>query len=720
MPAPETSSKAYGSASLTPTDDVVAGSFGTWRITYTVGEIGMDDGSRLKIATNVSSDWGPPQFAAPEEDNYCSVTTSGKAEVKASYNESGYERPWRNTIDIDVFDGALGTGETITLTLGDRSQGSMGIQVQSFSENGFRFIPLVDAFETGEFVRLSDTLEFDIVGGPVEQLRAVVPSNATVGEEETVSVRAEDYWGNVATGYEGTVQVEAATDEPIRSTTGEASGGVAHVPIEILESGVHRVSVRDVDEPLETTTNPVVCSEERPDRVTYWGDIHGQSGETVGTGTIQEYFEFARDSAFLDFASHAGNDFQITDRFWTEVKETNREFHEPEEFVTFLCYEWSANTPNGGDHNVYFLEDEADIHRSSKWQVEKGVERSNGTRPVEDLYDQYEGRDDVMIIPHQGGRPATLDNVDPELTPFVEILSVWGVFEWFGQQAYERGYPVGFVAGSDDHTGRPGASYPTNEADWAFPIKGGMMAVQADGLSRESLWEAFQERRCYATTGARIHLDVSVDGARMGTEVSVEGVPVIDVNVSGTAPIQEIDLFRGSECVRTKTFDEGDSRVEFRWSGARSKTRHKVQDWSGGLSLDRGRIRKVEEFGFDHPEQGLTQTTSTHLRWDGSTAGNYQGIRVTFDAPIDATVSIATVPVSRTFAVGELDEKQVIDAGHLEKKLEIRPTGESSTRDVAVEFRDTEPSSGVNPYYVRVRQEDGEMAWSSPVFVTVE
>ena len=36
----------------------------------------------------------------------------------------------------------------------------------------------------------------------------------------------------------------------------------------------------------------------------YWGDLHGQSGETIGINNSREYFDFARDLAFLDVTSH--------------------------------------------------------------------------------------------------------------------------------------------------------------------------------------------------------------------------------------------------------------------------------------------------------------------------------------------------------------------------------------------------------------------------------
>jgi len=710
--------EAYGTATLEPTDEVVAGTYSTWTITYTVGEVGMDDGSTLKVAANMSSDWGRPQFDDPSADNFATVETSGDATVEARWDPDGYVRPLKNTITVDVFDGALAPGETVTLTLGETGEGCLGHQSQTFPEEGFELVVLVDAFESGEPVRLPEALTFDVVAGSATELRAFVPSNTDPGDEVSVRVRAEDYWGNTATGYDGTLRVEGdALDSPV--TTG-ASAGLATVDVE-LAAGIHRLQVVDTGRSdLSTTTNPVRCGHD-DERATYWGDIHGQSGETVGTGTIGRYFRYLRENAHLDFGSHAANDFQITDEFWETIQEQVRKHHDPGEFVTFLCYEWSPNTTVGGDHNVYFNGDEAEIHRSSSWQIAEGYDKHEGTYPVSELYATYEDRDDVLIIPHQGGRPAVLDALDPELTPFVEITSVWGIFEWFGQDALERGYEVGFVGGSDDHTGRPGASYPTNAADWSFPIKGPVMAAKADDLTRDSLWEAFVERRVYATTGARLFLDVSVGGTPMGGETSVEGPPAVDVTVNGTAPLDRIALFRGSEEVATHSFSEGEDLIEITWTGARSKNRHKVQDWSGALSLSTGRVESVEAVGFDHPTQGIERATDTVVRWDGATAGNYQGLRLRLDAPEDAQLRIATDPVTATVEPGSIDGDggRTFDAGPVDRRLSIRRTGASKTYDTARTLRDEDAPPGRHAYYVRVRQRDGEMAWSSPVFVDV-
>jgi hypothetical protein len=396
-------------------------------------------------------------------------------------------------------------------------------------------------------------------------MEAVVPSTVAPDDDVTVSVRVEDYWGNVATDFDGAIHVDSdvAGDHP---DTIDVEAGLGEATTTFEDAGVYRFSLTHEDRDLSAQTNPVVVGDH--DRRTYWGDIHGQSGETVGTGTIQEYFEYARDAAFLDFGSHAGNDFQITDSFWDEIQATIQAFDDPGEFTTFLCYEWSANTPIGGDHNVYFRDDEAEIHRSSRWQTEQGAAKMGGINHIEDLYDHYRGRDDVLIVPHQGGRPSMLRDFDPDLTPFVEITSVWGVFKWFGHRALDEGYPIGFVGGSDDHTGRPGVGHPDNLSK--HNERGGLMAARTDDLDRGSLWDAFTSKRVYATTGARILLDVTVDGAGMGETVESRS-PTVDVSVRGTAPVQRVDLFRESDLVATESFADDGDLLELTFSGAKGR-----------------------------------------------------------------------------------------------------------------------------------------------------
>ena len=96
-----------------------------------------------------------------------------------------------------------------------------------------------------------------------------------------------------------------------------------------------------------------------------WGDLHGQSGETIGLTTSRQYFDFARNKSFLDVTSHQANDFQVNNAFWKYLNQLTEEYHEDGRFVIFPGYEWSGNTAVGGDRNVFFRNEGRQIRRSS-------------------------------------------------------------------------------------------------------------------------------------------------------------------------------------------------------------------------------------------------------------------------------------------------------------------------------------------------------------------
>ncbi|ELY57029.1 DUF3604 domain-containing protein [Natronolimnohabitans innermongolicus] len=738
----------YGTVTISA-DEVTAGTYGTWTITYTVGQFGLDDGAKLKVSTNQTSDWGRPQFEDPRSANYCSVATDGDAIVEGRFDRRYQNpRPWNDNVIVDIYDGYLGEGETITITFGDTSGGSLGHRIQSFPEAAFNFLFQVDMQGTGDYLLL-EALDYEVVAGDPTALEARAPSDADPGESIDVGLRAVDYYGNTASEYEGRLEVSVTgageregdndggdgVDATVSSPV-DVDESVSSIPVAFDSPGIFRVTVTDPDRGWEATSNPVRCDPDARRRL-YWGDIHGQSGKTVGTGSIDEYFRFAREDALLDFSSHCANDFQVDEFYWREIKDAVERYHEPGEHVTLLANEWSANTVSGGDHNVYYRHTDEPLVASGSWQDGDGFRKHEGTYPIEALYDRYEGRDDVLIVPHQGGRPARLrdpdrDAIDADRTTLVEINSIWGVFEWFGQEAIERGYRVGFVCSSDDHTGRLGAARPTNhfEVDETaslqaadFNVSGGLMAASLSDLSRDELWDAMTERRVYGTTGERILLETALEDASMGESTTIDaGTTALSfgVEVHGTAPIARVNLFDGSERVDTTDLTDGEHLLEFTWSGARSKNRHKVQDASGGLSLSAGRIVDATAFGFDHPEQGLTGQTATTLEWDSTISGNYQGVRLALEAPEDAKVTYSVPFLSETVALGSLGDETIIDAGGVDRQLAIRRVGEATARDVTLEFDLSATDSGDHAYYVRVVQTDGEMAWSSPIYATLE
>jgi len=711
----------YGQATVEPGTPVVAGRWGTWTAIYTAGRYGVDDGAHVKVSLRTASDFGDIQTKDPSGPGYVSVSTTGQALVRARIDPHGHLRPFFRTVVISVFDGSLAEGDKLLVVFGDTSAGGPGVQAQSFIDEDFEFRVSVESFQTGIAVDVPGTARFRVVNAAPKRLVAVVPSRAGTGEKVVLRVKAEDAYGNPCYDYEGDVELscKGASELPDRLTITPADKGMACVSsIHFGAPGVYRITVRDPAGGLEAETNPIeVCSAE-PRRL-FWGDFHGQSGFSVGTGTIEQYFGFARDVGWMDFTAHNANDFQIESAHWEELKKACRRFHEPGRFVTFLGWEWSGTTPAGGDHNVYCLDDDMPLHRSSHWQVADKSDAGLDCYPVSELYRVLrEEGNQVMVVPHVGGRYANLDFHDPELEPVVEICSCHGRFEWLFEDAVRRGYRVGVVATGDDHTGRPGASYPVGDK---FGVRNGLTAVVTGSLTREAVWAALTSRRCYATTGERILLDFAVDGSPMGSEVSCRAHPVCEVRVVGTAPLYSVEIKRGLEVAYSHPVAprRDPSLLRVAWGGARGRGRNRRSPWTGGLRLLGGRITDVRGFGFDSPYQGVTRWDGGEVAWRSFTSGDVDGVWLRVDAGDDAAIEFETPAARFRAGVGEIRHGGFRwQAGGLEQHVLIETGPDRPTpREVGFTFTDTGPLPGVQPYYVRVMQQDTEMAWSSPVYV---
>src|SRR5204863_9687690 len=125
----------------------------------------------------------------------------------------------------------------------------------------------------------------------------------------------------------------------------------------------------------------------------------------------------------------------------------------------------------------------------------------------------------------------------------------WGVFEWMLWDAFDKGYVVGVMCNSDGHKGRPGAEGP---GAGQFGIANGLTCVLAEAKTRKAIWEALKNRRCYGTTGARIDLELEVEGRAMGSVI--ESAPAsarLMANVRGTGAIEMIEVFEGKKVIRT-------------------------------------------------------------------------------------------------------------------------------------------------------------------------
>src|SRR5262252_1333998 len=203
-----------GTAVLSPPGPFVAGSYQELIIVYTAGKFGIDDTGMLKISWRTTSDMSKPQFDQPAGANYTTVEASNGAKLDVWFDRLNI-RPWANTILIRVGRGYLREGDTITVRLGDRRQGSPGFRLQTNCEERVELRTSVDAFATYEFAELPEQPHFALVSGPAARWNAIWPSLVAAGEPFRLALVAEDVWGNPTDDAD-----ERLTLEPSRPVRG--------------------------------------------------------------------------------------------------------------------------------------------------------------------------------------------------------------------------------------------------------------------------------------------------------------------------------------------------------------------------------------------------------------------------------------------------------------------------------------------------------------------
>lgn len=343
-------------------------------------------------------------------------------------------------------------------------------------------------------------------------------------------------------------------------------------------------------EPLPGASCPIF-----PPMRTFWGDLHVHTNLSLCkpevSGSIEENCLAARDGAKLDFLALTDHAEHVEESTWKHAMALAGRFEEAGRFVLLPAYEWSSAMY--GNRNVYY----------------------RGTGPLLDcvaydtatpeglwraLRERVGPRGAITVPHHPAARAHLMDwgHYDPEFDRLVEICQRRGQQErldeppapgmlaqvgWDPARSLEpgatvhdalmRGYRLGFVGGADAHGEWAGSSCLT--------------AVRAARLARDDVFDALYERRCYATTGARIELDFHANGWPMGSVVprnrfglSAEYPIELTVRVRGTDRIDRVEFLANGWTVHVEACTS--DAVTLRWSMPRPSSRVR----SGGNEID--------------------------------------------------------------------------------------------------------------------------------------
>jgi len=734
----------YGSARLSPEGAFEARSLQTFELVYTCGRYGLDDTGSIRIVFRFTADGGALQMHDPGGLNYVTARSSNGVPLHLHFDVNGHQRPWYQALTISVSHGYLREGDTITVVYGDTRQGSPGLRLQSLCETAFTWRVFADVCATGHYVPIAESPSIRIVPGPPAVWKAILPTLRRPGECFRLSLKTEDAYGNPSDQVDCQLQLKPSTTvEGLPSACRFRRGERALVleGLRVSDEAVFDIEVTDASGNHLARSNPMTVRNRA--FAAYWGDMHGQSGESVGINTAREYFQFARDLAFLDATSHQANDFQVNEAFWRHINELTAEFHQDGRFLTLPGYEWSGNTGVGGDRNVYFRHEGRSIRRSSHALIENREAIDTDAPTARALFEDLQ-QEDCVVYAHIGGRPADVSYAhDPRLETAMEIHSAWGTFEWLMADCFAAGFRVGVVANSDGHKGRPGASYPGASQFGAY---GGLTCFLMDRLDRDAIFDCLRRRHHYATTGDRIHIDLKVAaehaftrfdsdpqlGATDSTTTTVLNMGdiahtkddrvTLQVSVLARAPIERIDVLNAMQTVTTihnPADASNSSRLRVLWRGAMVKGRGARASWHGQARFENCRILKTREINAWNPDRVLTRDSDDSLSWESVTAGNFGAFDVWLDEGAEATLHLQTGHVDASVDLRDVGPSdRVIPGGGLDLEVRLFRLPEelqggpiSASVDLPIQGeRD-------NPIWIRVTTEDGFQAWSSPVYL---
>ena len=124
----------------------------------------------------------------------------------------------------------------------------------------------------------------------------------------------------------------------------------------------------------------------------------------------------------------------------------------------------------------------------------------------------------------------------------------------------------------------------------------------------------------------------------------------------------------------------------------------------------------------ENPEKGITRRTAQRIDWLSNTTGDDDGVDVTLDAPPAATLSFRTPVIDLDLALADLASgaTRVFWAGGVDLRAFLRRLpARHLIRELRFDVTDDEPPPGAcSAYWIRVTQEDGAQAWTSPVYLT--
>jgi hypothetical protein len=160
-------------------------------------------------------------------------------------------------------------------------------------------------------------------------------------------------------------------------------------------------------------------------------------------------------------------------------------------------------------------------------------------------------------------------------------------------------------------------------------------------------------------------------------------------------------------------------RIKILWSGAEVRGRARMASWDGTLRVTGNRVLDATPINFWNPNCPLEKTGADGFAWKSVTTGGVAGMILTLEDPRAGWIHMKTAQRAIRLAITSAGlEPRTWDCGGLSKKIEIyRLPDQAPAHEFSFELPLAGLAPGDNPIYICAIQEDGHMAWTSPVYL---
>ncbi|TFB10120.1 DUF3604 domain-containing protein [Candidatus Marinimicrobia bacterium MT.SAG.3] len=550
-------------------------------------------------------------------------------------------------------------GDTIRVIYGDTTLSDSGSVLSQVNAAIYDFNVFLDREDKSEFLEIHPIPKLKITSRRAKWMLITLPSLSKEGESIIAKFVALDEYNNRDYDFVGRVKFSCSDGCNLSRelSFGKQDSGRVELPL-TPTSGIHQLSV-NFSGGRVSKSNPFKVIKTEPEYRLYWGDLQNHSDLSDGSGSIEEFYHYARYVANLDIVAltdhdHAHRTHYLRPEIWEKIKSAVINYYDEGEFVTFLGWEWTKDN-EGHKHILY-----PDI---------EGIPFPYTLYPTAiDLWNALDGKP-ALTIPHHVAwerRKVDWTRRNDQYQRVVEIFSQHGANEYYNnpldhtkekdraeghyvRDALAMGHKLGILASSDGHFGYPGNGWMIGPTSLDSTSRAtGLVGIYSKKLTRKAIFDAIVSRRVYGSTDHRTILSFKVNGEWMGSEIQSKEPPIISGFVNSHTLIKFIEIIKYDGKIYSSTAVKLGERVNnFEFTVVDSSyirssfyylrvtSEGNVNDrfaWSSPIWVNKPPIAETDsipdEYNYEFPTDIIPYTKSGTLSYEAFNSGDSSDILI--------------------------------------------------------------------------------------------